>query len=100
MQERFEESPFYQMILEHGEEKGFEKGVEKGLEKGVRKSLLYLVEAKYPDSDLPQLTKALTTYLEDQDVLLNLLTGIGTTTLPEEARALLLASIQSPRTKH
>ena len=92
MQERFEESPFYQMILERGHEEG--------LEEGIRKSLLKIVEAKYPDSDLPQLVKETTASLSTQDDLLNLLTQISMTTLPEEARAILLAATTDNNPQH
>ena len=35
----FQESSFYQMLLEEGEKKGIEKGIQKGIEKGIEKGI-------------------------------------------------------------
>ncbi len=35
----FQESSFYQMLLEEGEKKGIEKGIEKGIQKGIEKGI-------------------------------------------------------------
>jgi hypothetical protein len=95
MQERFEDSPFYQMI----EARALEKSLNEVLKKD-REAILKVVEAKYPNAGLVPLAEALTAYLQDQDVLLNLLIQISITTLPEEARSALVASVQGTQTKH
>lgn len=99
MQERFEESPFYQTILERGHKKGLEEGLEEGRKEAreemlemLRRSLLNTIEDRYPNSDLAQLASEVTTHQSVRDNLPNLLMQIGLTRSPQEVRVLLLAS--------
>ena len=96
MQERFEESPFYQMILE----RGHEEGREEGWNEGAHSMLLAVIRAKYARSDLAELAEKIVRSVNDRAVLHRLVGEVAQSSTPEDARALLLANIEGPNLQH
>lgn len=95
MQEFFEESPIYQMILN----KGIEQGLEQALEK-ARATLLTIAETRYAQSDLLQFARKILDQVESYDALQQLTVQISLATTPEEVRSVLLAYANGNHIQH
>lgn len=82
MQERLQDSPFVQFIQEQASIKASRKT--------HCEDILRIVDAKYPQTDLHQLTASFVQQVGDDAVLENLLKRICVTSTLEEARTTLL----------
>jgi len=96
MQERFEDSPFYQMILD----RGHEEGREEGRNEEAREMLLTIIQSRYAQSDLDLFAEKMVRGINDRAVIHRLVREVAQTTTPEDVRALLLTNIESTSLQH